>query len=145
MGKAEEKIKKARFPLETFQLILEKVETALPIVNALDVFVDTITRSSFCAYREGNLEHYELTQKIIGILASKIKISVSLIEDIRSPLSSLNSFKANMKKYLLKPIKGFKAATRSMFSVIDNLSFLETIANYKVPVPYPAVKFGIKW
>ena len=145
MGRVGRKIESAPFPLEMFLLIVEKVGNTLPLVYALDIFVDMITRSSFYAYREDDLEHYELAQKFIEILASNIKICTSLIEDIRIPLNSLNTFKANMKSYLLRPINDFKATLRSLFSVIDDLTFLETIANFKISVPYPKVKFSIKW
>ena len=86
---------------------MEKVQDTLPLVYTLETFVDTITRSSFCASREDDMAHYELTQTFIKILSSKIKISTGMIEGINIPLKTLNSFKADINKYLLKPIRGF--------------------------------------
>lgn len=144
-GTTAKKVEKVPITLETFQLVVEKVETTLPIVFSLEAFVDFITRSSFCAYREDNMEYYELTQKFIAILASKITISMSLIEDIKIPLQLLNTFKAKMNNHLVKPINGFKATLHDIFSVIEKLSFLKELANFKIPVPYPKVKIKAKW
>ena len=123
---------------------MEKVQDTLPLVYTLETFVDTITRSSFCAYREDDMAHYELTQTFIKILSSKIKISTGMIEGIKIPLTTLNSFKADINKYLLKPIRGFNDILNPLFDVIDGLDFL-TIANFKIPIPYPQIKFGWKW
>ena len=82
----------------------------------------------------------KLTQKIIGILSSKIKISAGFIEDIKIPLNMLNMFKANIKEYLLKPLRGFNDILKPLFDIIDSLGFLITIADFKVPLPYPKFK-----
>ena len=90
------------------------------------------------------MEHYDLTQTFIRILTSKIKISAGFIEDIKVPLEYLNSFKSSVTKYLLNPINGFNDILNPLFDVIDSLGFLRTIANYKIPIPLPKVKFGLK-
>jgi hypothetical protein len=124
---------------------VEKVQDTLPLVYTLETFVDAITRSSFCAYREDDMAHYELTQTFIKILASNIKISTGMIEGIKIPLTTLNSFKVDINKYLLKPIRGFNDILNPLFDIIDSLDFLQTIANFKIPIPYPEIKFGWKW
>ncbi len=111
----------------------------------MDAFVDTITRSSFCAYREDNMDYYELTQTLIQILTSKINFSTGLIDDIKIPLKALHSFKADMTKYLLNPIRVFNDILDPLFDIIDSLDFLRSIANFKIKVPYPHIKFGFKW
>ena len=115
---------------------MEKVLATLPVVYALESFVDIITRSSFCAYREDNTEYYELTQEFIGILTSKIKMSTGFIDDMKIPLNTLNRFKADIKKYLLEPIRGFKKILNPLFDIIKALGFLRTIAEFKVKIPF---------
>ena len=124
---------------------MEKVQDTLPLVYTLETFVDAITRSSFCAYREDDMAHYKLTQTFIKILSSKIKISTGMIEGIKIPLTTLNSFKADINKYLLKPIRGFNDILKPLFDIIDSLNFLQTIASFKIPIPYPQIKFQWGW
>jgi hypothetical protein len=124
---------------------VEKVQDTLPLVYTLETFVDAITRSSFCAYREDDMAHYKLTQTFIKILSSKIKISTGMIEGIKIPLTTLNSFKADINKYLLKPIRGFNDILKPLFDIIDSLNFLQTIASFKIPIPYPQIKFQWGW
>jgi hypothetical protein len=124
---------------------VEKVQDTLPLVYTLETFVDTITRSSFCAYREDDMAHYELTQTFIKILSSKIKISTGMIEGIKIPLTTLNSFKADISKYLLKPIRGFYDMLNPLLDIIDSLDFLRTIANFKIHIPYPKITFCWCW
>lgn len=130
-----------------------KVENALPLLEGLDKFVDIITRSSFCALREGKQEHYELTQDIINILIGKVSFSVTLIADIRNPLSILSSFKTDVQKYIMKPINSVLQILEPIFSVMSSLEFLKTIASFKIeipvgvkiewwgPIPYPTLEF----
>ena len=142
--KVNKKVNAAESPIQTFYNIVEKVRDTLPILYALDIFVDLITRSSFCAYRQGDMEHYDLTQTFIRILTSKIKISAGFIADIKVPLEYLNSFKSSVTKYLLNPIKGFNDILNPLFDIIDSLDFLRTIANFKIPIPWVSIKFGFE-
>ena len=130
-----------------------KVENALPLLEGLDKFVDIITRSSFCALREEKQEHYELTQDIINILIGKVSFSVTLITDIRNPLSILSSFKTDVQKFIIKPINSVLQILEPVFSVMSSLEFLKTIASFKIgipvgvkikwwgPIPYPKLEF----
>lgn len=130
-----------------------KIENALPLLEGLDKFVDIITRSSFCALREEKQEHYELTQDIINILIGKVSFSVTLITDIRNPLSILSSFKTDVQKFIMKPINSVLQILEPVFSVMSALDFLKTIASFKIsipvgvkikwwgPIPYPTLEF----
>jgi len=129
--------------LQKFQVIVEKVQETLPLIYAMETFVDIITRSSFCAYQQNNTEYYELTQKFIRILSSKIKISTGFIVDMENPLKPLDRFKADIKKYLLNPINGFKDILDPLFDIIKALNFLQKIAEWKLKIPVcPKIKFG---
>ena len=68
-----------------------------------------------------------------------------MIEGINIPLKTLNSFKADINKYLLKPIRGFNDILKPLFDIIDSLNFLQNIASFKIPIPYPQIKFQWGW
>lgn len=143
MGNVNINVKKAPGPLENFQLIVQKVQVALPLVYSLEVLVDMITRSSFCAYREDNTYFFDLAQNFIRELTSSIKQLMGMIDGLTKPLAVLNKFKADVQNVLLKPINAFKDVLRTLFVIIDTLEFLKAIAEFKIPVPYP--KFQWKW
>lgn len=143
MGKVNSKVKKAPGPLENFQLVVQKVQVALPLVYSLEALVDMITRSSFCAYREDNTYFFDLAQKFISELTSSIKKLMGMIDGLKNPLAVLNTFKANVQKIIMKPINAFKDVLRILFVIIDTLAFLKTIAKFKISVPYPKIQW--KW
>ncbi|GFH44128.1 hypothetical protein CTEN210_00602 [Chaetoceros tenuissimus] len=144
LEKADEKVQQMYEPLDSFTELLERIEEKLPLVYALNKFVDIITRSSFCALREDKQNHYDVTQIIINLLITKVNISTNLIEDLKNPLSFMNSFKADFAKYIKAPIRVIEKLLDPFFKVMNALSFIEFIATLKIPIPHVKIKFGWK-
>ena len=134
-------MEKLSIPLDRFSTILNRINDALPLLYELDGFVDLITRSSFCALKEEKREHYDLTQDIINILITKVSLSITLIEGIKNPLSILNSFKTDLKKFIVTPINFVMKLLDPIFAVMKALDFLKTIASFKIPIP----TFSLEW
>ena len=128
-----------------FQSIIREVDSAFSIIPALHSFVDMITRTAFCAYREGKNDYYEVAQRLIRLLSSKVSISMSIIDDLYNPLSILNDFKALLKRYIFNPLKVFEALLTPVFFVLQGLQYLKTIAEFRLSVPIPYLTFKIKW
>ena len=143
--KVDNKVQKLNVPIEQFESILERVNDALPLVYAVDKFVDLITRSSFCALREKKQNHYDFTQDIINVLIVKVSFSTTLVGGMKNPLSIMNKFKSELTKYVLKPIKYFDGLLDPLYAVMNALSFLEIIATFTIPIPQPSFKWGKKW
>lgn len=145
MEKVDNKVQQMYKPLNTFLIILEKVQETLPIVYGIEKFVDIITRSSFCALREDKQDHYDNTQVIINLLIERVSFSTKLIEDLKNPLSFMNSFKSDISKYIKIPIRAIDRLLDPLFKVMNALQFIEVIATYKIPIPHVKIKFGWKW
>ena len=145
MEKADDKIQQMYNPLNAFRIILERVQAALPVVYGIEKFVDIITRSSFCALREDKQVQYDSTQVIINLLITRVSFSTNLIEDLKNPLSFMNSFKSDITKYIKKPIRAIDRLLDPFFKIMNALKFIEVIATLKIPIPHVKIKFGWKW
>eukprot|EP00557_Chaetoceros_sp_GSL56_P003094 CAMPEP_0176494246 /NCGR_PEP_ID=MMETSP0200_2-20121128/9982_1 /TAXON_ID=947934 /ORGANISM="Chaetoceros sp., Strain GSL56" /LENGTH=4859 /DNA_ID=CAMNT_0017891967 /DNA_START=343 /DNA_END=14922 /DNA_ORIENTATION=+ len=144
MDKIDETVQKLYIPIDAFSEILQRIMETLPIVYAFERFVDVITRSSFCALREGKQEYYDLTQVIINLLIARVNISTNFIVDLKNPLSFMNSFKADISKYIKVPIRQIDRLLDPLFKVAEALKFLEVIASFRIPIPHVKIKFGWK-
>lgn len=145
MEKVDDKVQQMYNPLNAFQIILERLKETLPIVYGIEKFVDIITRSSFCALREGKQGHYDKTQVIINLLITRVSFSTNLIEDLKNPLSFMNSFKSDITKYIKTPIRAIDRLLDPLFKIMNALKFIEVIATFKIPIPHVKIKFGWDW
>jgi hypothetical protein len=124
-------------PIFSLQIAIDNLISGLSGVYAVEKTVDIITRSSFCAYRENNMEYYEVSQNLIKVFSSRIIFSSKMLSDLRPSLSILDSFKADIGQFLSKPIKEFNNVLNPVFSVIDSLQFLDTIYTFAIRIPLP--------
>ena len=145
MDKVDDKVQQMYQPLNAFQIILERLKETLPIVYGIEQFVDFITRSSFCALRENKQEHYDTTQVIINLLITRVSFSTNFIDDLKNPLSFMNSFKSDVTKYIKVPIRTIDRLLDPLFKIMNTLKFIEEIATFKIPIPRVKIKFGWKW
>lgn len=145
MKKVDDKVQQMHQPLNTFLIILERVQATLPIVYGIEKFVDIITRSSFCALREDKQDHYDTTQVIINLLITRVSFSTNLIDDLKNPLSFMNSFKSDISKYIKIPIRAIDRLLDPLFKIMNSLKFIEEIATFKIPIPHVKIELGFEW
>jgi hypothetical protein len=145
IDQVDSRVQQLKIPIEKFETILQKLNEVLPSVYGIDKFVDHITRSSFCALREGNQDYYDTTQVIVNILITKVNLSTIFITDLKNPLSIINSFKADISKYIKSPIRSINRLLDPLYDVMSSLSFLEKIYSLTIPIPHVKIKFGFSW
>ena len=145
MEKVDDKVQQIYTPLSTFLSIIQSIQATLPIVYGIEKFVDIITRSSFCALRENKQDQYDNTQVIINLLITRVSFSTNLIEDLKNPLSFMNSFKSDISKYIKIPIRAIDRLLDPLFKIMNSLKFIEDIATFTIPIPHVKIEFGWKW
>lgn len=139
LDKIRDIVDRALKPIRFFQSVIELVVDALSVVPAVYSFVEMITRAAFCAFQEAKDHFYDVAQRLIQLLSSKISTSMSMINDLYSPLSILNTFKAQIKQFFFDPLKELNGLLVPIFDFLHGLEFLKTIATYEItiPIPYP--------
>lgn len=137
VDRVSNKIGAASTPIITFKVFIQSVNDAIQSVSMLESVVDAITRSSFCGFRSGMIDHYEKMAYWISLLARNVALATNLLKDIDKLLSPLNDFRAKIKANVFNPINKFKSILSPLRKLADSLGFLKTIASFEICLPKP--------
>lgn len=120
-------------PFESFLSAVQKANDALVTsIMFLSGFVEFVTRTSFCAFQDGLIDHYLRMQDWIRNLLDKVGGAVGLLSDIKGYFSVLNVFKSLMASGVFKSLKKFLSVLRGVTKFADALGFITTLVDFKL-------------
>lgn len=114
--------------------VLENVRSALFFFRGL---IEFVTTSSFCFFFKGQVELYEQMKDLARIVLRVINTAFSYVKALTASLNTLDQFQELMNSGVFKVFRKFSRILDVFDPLVDNLSFVEDLANFDMCIRVP--------